>query len=373
MEIHEISAEEAEKVFLHHKYKYGETIKYRCLIIGFGLYGTLAIKLCGKEIILREPNDDEFVLKNWAVDEPDETEHPLMVVELHIVVNKKENPLSAAMETVENLVKTIRLFSLNAAQNIGSIFTDYQDVGESVEAYFYAPWLFPHPSYDYVLDKNGLQAFRRFLELIYPYIQENAFSEGLKLVHSIYSDALYESLFDDDNSIIYEKRIMLAISCLEGIYLRNLGSDSGLSFRLQMRLAKLFDDEYIARAIKIAYSIRSNFVHGNKLIGEQEMRKIKRLFKALPARSSAIELLTTSMLQYARLSILIAINMERETKGSKEKLSDMYKKFIESLDTLLLSPDNRAAIKSIDECLCSVKEFIKLTGPTDMYRKRALY
>jgi hypothetical protein len=119
----------------------------------------------------------------------------------------------------------------------------------------------------------------------------------LEVAYDRYCDALFHTGRP-------EGKIAFAAMGLEAIFLGSK-EKSELQYKLALRITKLFsklgcDINEIRTQIGVAYGIRSVYVHGGHLTGEQRKEREKRL-------KNSIDSLGSQLLNYLRISILLFV------------------------------------------------------------------
>ena len=115
-----------------------------------------------------------------------------------------------------------------------------------------------------------------------------------------------------------EERIASAVTCFEGLYLAD--SDKGdLTYKLAQRLALTLrhfglDPKDVAKDVRRAYGVRSNFVHG--VFVRDKHRK-------------ETSLLCDRIVNYARISMVLCLQLDHRDNETKEQ-------FLKSLDYAML-------------------------------------
>jgi hypothetical protein len=189
-------------------------------------------------------------------------------------------------------------------------------------------------AYTYRLSLDDSDRLEEFIDRIGPLIPEKiaGYSQG-KSDHLVISVQRYEdALLKKD---IVESRISSAVMCLEALYLRR-SERMELSRRFRQRIAKILSffghsplDVY--RHLTRAYEIRSDFVHGAPFLEEH--------------REKATEIVD-NVLEYARLSILLFLQLKKKHKK---------KKFIELIDRALLDPKASEKLSGIIHECCVIR------------------
>ena len=160
----------------------------------------------------------------------------------------------------------------------------------------------------YVIRKRNverLEQYWRTLSKVLPeelYQFEKVFSQ-VTIAYDRYSDALL-------SNGIFERRVANAVMGLEGLYLTE-SEIAELSYRLSIRISKVMslqghNPEIVRDIVKMAYGIRSSFVHGGALKAKQK----QKIIDSYESQKHFIRLL----LEYLRLSILIWV-ASKDRKG----------------------------------------------------------
>lgn len=142
----------------------------------------------------------------------------------------------------------------------------------------------------------------------------------VKVAFPRYRDALYRGTS-------YESRIASAVSCLEGLFFTD-NEQMELSKRLSQRVTVVVrhflpdQPQEIFGTLSEAYSIRSKYVHGE-------------LLKESKQKSAAA--ICGKVLDYARISLLVFMQLGISGKGPKESL-------LKDLDRAMIDPDHNVTI-----------------------------
>lgn len=157
----------------------------------------------------------------------------------------------------------------------------------------------------YQITEENANRLVNFWQELVPRLPEGFFKSGqtktdyLTIAYERYCDALLRTG-------IFEARIANAVMGLEALVLPD-SSEGELGFRLRTYAAKVlgvlgYDPEDVKKAVKLAYRIRSAYVHGSQLSSKEES-KLRRQYTNSRAFSERI-------LDYLRVAIVTAVMIE---------------------------------------------------------------
>ena len=144
----------------------------------------------------------------------------------------------------------------------------------------------------------------------------------------------------------YQSQIAFLISALEALYLEKEPTES-MTRKLGQRVASVFkllgyDSLESYKNIKDAYAIRSNYYHSNVAESKNEIKKWRKLMKNIKNISKEI-------FQFARISILIFLELDIVKKSQKEE-------FLKLIDENFLDERKAAVLKNKIENTLFYKE-----------------
>lgn len=198
------------------------------------------------------------------------------------------------------------------------------------------PFYWQPSIYSYNLDENKLKELQEFICHFKPLLEKLDRDDFINIAIDFYRDGL-----NKDNSIA---QIAYGVIALEALYNTD---KSDLIKTLTQRCSKVLGYFYGSDALKIiikdlknAYNIRSGYVHGGK---KYEKEKEKNNVSNLARR----------ILNYARLSIIIFLQLSNNSEVLKEK---EVKKYINKdlIDNSLIHKDFD---KELEKLLCNCKLF----------------
>ena len=139
---------------------------------------------------------------------------------------------------------------------------------------------------------------------------------------------------------VMERRIANAVMTLECLFLKG-GETQELLYRLSIRVARIFsligiDPHYVKRTLQEAYRIRSLFVHGDQLSYKTKQK--------LNVKYGSINSFLLTLLDYCRMSILIALMLKKE-KGE----------YVDLIDNALIDSEET---KKLERLLNTIKHVI---------------
>lgn len=210
-------------------------------------------------------------------------------------------------------IEILRLFK------VGSIkFKGYYQYSWDSDPVF--PAFYPNLESERVLEKyliteEDAQKLKKFWHIIIELLPLTIYKNGEKqpnyitMAYERYCDALLQDG-------VYERRIANAVMGLESLFLKKSGETQELSYRLVIRIAKLFSllglDSYKVREVlKIGYGIRSSFVHGGYPSPKEKTK--------LNEKYGDIRNFLSLLLDYLRISIITMIMIKEE----KDEFLDM--------------------------------------------------
>lgn len=200
--------------------------------------------------------------------------------------------------------------------------------------------------YEYELrDQNDVKLLQEFWKQLsnsepFKHYKQSNKKSYLELTCNNYSDALLEK--DKIKSIIY------VLAALETLFYKDDDPKFEISYKLRMRITKLFsllndlfkyninyyNYKNVKEIINNAYSIRSSFLHGNATELEKQLKKFSEF---------------NILLDYLRISLIIEILIEKERN-----------KFIECIDNSMLDEQSENEFKSLlVKKLTVIKECLK--------------
>lgn len=165
-------------------------------------------------------------------------------------------------------------------------------------------------------------------------LKDSSYSD---IAYHRYSDALIKEGTD-------ESRITNAMMGLESVYLKDEGEIQELSYRLQLRVAKLisqfgYEPFEVTRIIKDAYDVRSKFVHGGLLNYKARAK--------LADKYGSMQNLITKILDFLRLTVIssIMIDMDKEELIDTIDKSFLDAKFQDRLEQFIVPTKNIIELK----------------------------
>ena len=239
---------------------------------------------------------------------------------------------------VEQAITILRLFK------VGSIkYTSYQTWSKSLIAFGAGGTLTAGPFElaltKAVITKDDAHRLKGFWEIMLDnlpprfYESSSANYDYVTIAYKRYCDALLHSR-------IAERRIANSVMTLESLFLKG-GETQELLYRLSIRVARIFsliglDPHYVKRTLQEAYKIRSLFVHGDQLSYKAK--------KKINVKYDSINSFLLTLLDYCRMSILIALMLKKE--------KDEY---VDLIDKALIDSEET---KKLERLLSTIKHII---------------
>ncbi len=195
----------------------------------------------------------------------------------------------AAQEQLLRTIDALRLFRVGGVRASRYRMASLHPLGDCVMGGGHG-----HSRFTYGLSREDIVSLNDFLKEVVPLLP-NAFSvdedtRDVAIAYTRYRDALFQAGS--------ERTITLAVTSLEALFLKNEpGTKRTLAQRVSLFLRELgtqVDAQETYDRLRQAYSIRSDFVHGESL---------------KPEKRPAAESLARIVLEYARESVLARLQM----------------------------------------------------------------
>ena len=254
----------------------------------------------------------------------DVEEESLISIPLFNMSNPMHNQVTAILEIekdvlnaaeiqkeIEKTILILRLYGVGGASQISYVLT-----GDTITRFIGGTFssnqrIMPREklkiySKDVGKLKKFWKEFNALNQINFLGINQSNDLENIQFAYQRYCDSLFlEGL--------YEQQVASAIIGLESLYMND---SKELSRFLRLRISKFLglaglNPQRIQDVLKDAYSVRSYFVHGNKM-GYRKKRKLQSKYK------SENELLK-EVLEYLRLSMVIILSIHKQ----KEELIDL--------------------------------------------------
>ncbi|MGB8310661.1 MAG: hypothetical protein WCE81_02210 [Halobacteriota archaeon] len=246
---------------------------------------------------------------------------------------------------VRTILDCLMLFGTGSAFEIKTVMhpNSFFEIGHTVLGHVTIPDFYNYPPgrhryyseyYQYSLNGHDIPKLRDLIEkikLLYP--------EGV--TYEIESDSplfislqRYRSLFLNPQSGGITGQITSAMMSLEALYLKE-GETSESTYKLSQRTAAVIrlcglNPTKIYGDVKKSYGVRSKYVHGST--------------KSLPTNEDALKL-TKRVLMYARISLLVFLQLNIHTNALKDL-------FIDEIDESLLNYEKYKDLKNRIRGLC---------------------
>ncbi len=299
-----------------------------------------------RRIILRKPNDEDFVVPNNELDfesfKPGKIPSAILEINLAMKPSKiiEENRMGfdGLFILMNKIILLLRLFKQ------GDIIVIDRSIScDSIRKLIFAANNVEFPNllvplfakYSYGLyEKDYANLTQLWIGIekrlsVYQDFSTKRKSIITPFAYDLYCDALNEQIPSG-------KRIAYAIMGLEGIY-NSRSEASEINYKLRLRASKVlnlltkYDGKRIADIIKAGYSIRSRFAHGAGIaIDKSDQKKITE------CGLKSIDDFAQNLMEYLRISIILEIYRPHEQ-------NDL---FYSDLDYLLVKKENEEEFKN---------------------------
>lgn len=221
-------------------------------------------------------------------------QYPSAILELETL----GHPGHEIQKQVENTIAVLRLFKVGGVK-----YTSYHMFSESVVSFMEGTITSGErfgPSESYPILNSDVKRLQKFWKEMMISIPEeftgfssSAQKGNLTFAYQRYSDALLSDGF-------LERRIANAIMGLEALYLRITGAWKIFTLRVGKFLGIAGWDPYkVMDLLKDAYTIRSIFLHGNRLSYKQK--------KGFERKYGSVNKILLEILEYLRVSIVLVL------------------------------------------------------------------
>jgi len=278
----------------------GEPLAYSAKVILQGVRLISEKINISSEAVLRQPREEDSWLESPfppLLPEPPTLAEPteLTVMELEMKTTHERE----LQEKIEQISKFLRLFKIGCVKVIFAFIHSKAPSMIPIGTFPLNTLPSPTPYYTYTItqeDEEKLNNFWQEIEGQIPILLNSAQTEEHNFNYLVVANTFYEDALLREGRI--EERIARAVMGLEALLLED---EQELAYRLSLRAAKLlgllgFEATDVQNRIKVAYNIRSKYVHGTLLSHDEVQSRLRNI--------SSPEDFLYSTLNYLRLLII---------------------------------------------------------------------
>jgi len=278
----------------------GEPLAYFAKVILQGVRLVSEKINISSDAVLQQPREEDTWLESPfppLLPEPPTLAEPseLTVMEIEMVTTHERE----LQEKIEQISKFLRLFKIGGVKVIYAFIHSKAPSMIPIETFPLNTLPSPTPYYTYTItqeDEEKLKNFWQEIKGLIPILLNSAQTKEQNLGYLVVANTFYEDALLREGRI--EERIARAVMGLEALLLED---EQELAYRLSLRAAKLlgllgFEATDVQNRIKVAYNLRSKYVHGTLLSQEEVQSRLRKI--------SSPEDFLYSILNYLRLLII---------------------------------------------------------------------